>query len=53
VFRRWHLDARREAPDHSALHERGLDAPVSLKLGEDTLHEMCLAAIGVMEPNRN
>ena len=34
-----------------ALHERGMDAPVEVKLGEDTLDEMCLAGVGVIAPN--
>lgn len=34
-----------------ALHERGMDAPVEVKLGEDTLDEMCVAAVGVILPN--
>lgn len=36
-----------------ALHERGMDAPVEVRLGEDTLDEMCVAAIGVIYPNTN
>jgi hypothetical protein len=30
-----------------ALDEQGLDAPVRVKLGEETLDEMCLGAFGV------
>jgi copper type II ascorbate-dependent monooxygenase-like protein len=36
-----------------ALRERGLDSPVEVKLGEDTLDEMCVAALGVIYPNTN
>lgn len=35
----------------AALAERGLSAPVDVTLGEDTLDEMCLAAIGIIYPN--
>jgi hypothetical protein len=31
-----------------ALEERGLDAPVPVKLGEDTLDEMCLTGLGAI-----
>ena len=34
-----------------ALDAQGLDKPVDVPLGEDTLDEMCLAAIGIMYPN--
>jgi hypothetical protein len=34
-----------------ALEERGLDAPIEVKLGEDTLDEMCVAALGIIQPN--
>jgi hypothetical protein len=34
-----------------ALDDQGLDEPVDVPLGEDTLHEMCLAAIGISYPN--
>lgn len=34
-----------------ALRAQGLDAPVDVRLGEDTLDEMCLAAIGIAYPN--
>lgn len=34
-----------------ALRDQGLDAPVDVPLGEDTLDEMCLAAIGIMYYN--
>ena len=34
-----------------ALHERGMDAPIEVKLGEDTLDEMCVGAVGVLYPN--
>ncbi|HKP58542.1 MAG TPA: hypothetical protein VJV78_17570 [Polyangiales bacterium] len=36
-----------------ALHERDMNAPVEVKLGEDTLDEMCVGAIGVLYPNTN
>ncbi len=36
-----------------ALDDRGLDAPVDVPLGEDTLDEMCLAAVGIVYPNPN
>lgn len=36
-----------------ALHERGMDAPIEVKLGEDTLDEMCVAGLGVIFPNPN
>lgn len=35
----------------AALAERGLSVPVDVALGEDTLDEMCLAAIGIIYPN--
>ena len=35
-----------------ALAARGLDAPVDVHLGEDTLDEMCLVGVGVMYPNQ-
>ena len=34
-----------------ALAARGLDEPVDVKLGEDTLDEMCLVGVGIMYPN--
>ncbi len=34
-----------------ALEEQGLSAPVDVRLGEETLDEMCLAAVGVLVPN--
>jgi hypothetical protein len=34
-----------------ALTARGLDAPIDVNLGEDTLDEMCLGALGIMYPN--
>ena len=34
-----------------ALDDQGLRAPVDVPLGEDTLNEMCLAAIGIIYPN--
>lgn len=34
-----------------ALDERGLTDPIDVRLGEDTLDEMCLAAIGLIYPN--
>ncbi|MEQ1505482.1 MAG: hypothetical protein ABMB14_24835 [Myxococcota bacterium] len=34
-----------------ALVAQGLDAPVDVKLGEDTLDEMCLAAVAIVYPN--
>ena len=36
----------------AALREQGLDAPVPVRLGEDTLDEMCLAGIGIIYPRR-
>ncbi|HKU40693.1 MAG TPA: hypothetical protein VJR89_21180 [Polyangiales bacterium] len=36
-----------------ALHERGMDAPVEVQLGEDTLDEMCVGAVGLIFPNSN
>jgi hypothetical protein len=33
-----------------ALHEQGLDAPVPVHLGEQTLDEMCLGVFGVLAP---
>jgi hypothetical protein len=36
-----------------ALDDQGLDAPVDVPLGEDTLNEMCLAAVGIIYPNIN
>jgi hypothetical protein len=36
-----------------ALDARGLDAPVEVRLGEDTLDEMCLGAFGIIYPNPN
>ena len=35
----------------AALDERGLSEPVDVKLGDDTLDEMCLGAFGVVYPN--
>lgn len=35
----------------SALGEQGLEAPVEVQLGEDTLDEMCLGAIAIVYPN--
>lgn len=35
----------------AALDEQGLPAPVDVRLGEDTLDEMCLAAIGIIHLN--
>lgn len=34
-----------------ALDEQGLDSPVDVFLGEDTLDEMCLAAVSIIYPN--
>lgn len=34
-----------------ALIAQGLDEPVDVRLGEDTLDEMCLAAVAIMYPN--
>lgn len=34
-----------------ALDERGLTAPVDVRLGEDTLDEMCVAMVGIEYPN--
>ena len=34
-----------------ALREQGLDAPRDVLLGDDTLDEMCIAAVGIMYPN--
>lgn len=34
-----------------ALSDQGLDQTVPVPLGEDTLDEMCLAALGIMYPN--
>lgn len=34
-----------------ALRARGLDAPVEVRLGEDTLDEMCLGALSIVYPN--
>jgi hypothetical protein len=34
-----------------ALSEQGLDAPVDVTLGEDTLDEMCLGAFSIVYPN--
>jgi hypothetical protein len=34
-----------------ALEQQGLSAPVDVELGEDTLDEMCLGAIGIIYPN--
>ena len=34
-----------------ALADRKLKAPVDVKLGEDTLDEMCLGALGIMYVN--
>lgn len=34
-----------------ALSDQSLDAPVDVRLGEDTLDEMCLGAITIMYPN--
>lgn len=36
-----------------ALRDQGMDTPVEVRLGEDTLDEMCVAALGVIYPNRN
>jgi hypothetical protein len=36
-----------------ALRDRGFDAPVDVKLGEDTLDEMCVAGLAVLYPNPN
>ena len=36
-----------------AVRDRGMDEPVEVKLGEDTLDEMCVGAIGVIDPNTN
>ena len=33
--------------------DQGLDAPVEVPLGDDTLDEMCLAGIGIIYPNIN
>ena len=35
----------------TALEEQGLSAPIDVKLGEDTLDEMCLGSIGIAYPN--
>jgi hypothetical protein len=35
----------------AALGEQGLDSPVEVRLGEDTLDEMCLGAIAIVYPN--
>jgi hypothetical protein len=34
-----------------ALDEQGMTDPIEVKLGEDTLDEMCLASIGIVYPN--
>lgn len=34
-----------------ALDDQELQAPVDVPLGEDTLHEMCLAAVGIIHTN--
>lgn len=34
-----------------ALAEQGLEAPVDVHLGDDTLDEMCLGVLGIMYPN--
>lgn len=34
-----------------ALDARGLDAPIAVKLGEDTLDEMCIGMVGLEYPN--
>jgi len=34
-----------------ALDDRGLSAPIDVKIGEDTLDEMCLATLGITYPN--
>jgi hypothetical protein len=34
-----------------ALDEQGLDHPIDVPLGEDTLDEMCVAGVGVIAPN--
>lgn len=34
-----------------ALADQGLDAPVEVTLGDDTLDEMCLGALGLIYPN--
>lgn len=36
-----------------ALDDQGLDAPVDVRLGDDTLDEMCLGVLGIMYPNRD
>ncbi len=36
-----------------ALDDQGLEAPVDVRLGEDTLDEMCLGALGLISPNTN
>jgi hypothetical protein len=36
-----------------ALQARRLANPVEVRLGEDTLDEMCLGAIGIISPNTN
>lgn len=36
-----------------ALDDQELDAPVEVRLGEDTLDEMCLGAFGIISPNTN
>ncbi len=36
----------------AALKEQGLSAPVPVKLGEDTLDEMCLTGLGIIYPRR-
>jgi len=37
----------------AALADRGLDAPVDVALGEDSLDEMCVAGLGIIYPNNN
>jgi hypothetical protein len=34
-----------------ALSDAGLSAPVDVRLGEETLDEMCLGAVGFLVPN--
>lgn len=36
-----------------ALQARALASPVEVRLGEDTLDEMCLGALGIISPNTN
>lgn len=37
----------------AALADRGLDNPVDVMLGEDTLDEMCVGGLGLIYPNTN